>query len=97
MLDTDATNEGQGQPTDDAAQDKGKEQGEVIEEAEIVEPQVGTLDDLLGAVRGNVEVQDNKDEDYDKDEEEGKEEDEDDPDIDEEEYMKWINKEGKVS
>ena len=97
MLDTDATNEGQGQPTDDAAQDKGKEQGKVIEEAEIVEPQVGTLDDPLGAVGGNVEVQDNKDEEYNKDEEEGKEEDEDDPDIDEEEYMKRINKQGKVS
>ena len=97
MLHTDDTNEGEGQPTDDAAQDKGKEQGEVIGQAEIVEEQAGTSGDLLGAVRVNVEVQNEEEEEDDKDEEEDEEEDEDDPDVDKEEYLKQIKRQGKVS
>ena len=57
----------------------------------------GTAGDPLGAVGGNVEVQDEEEEEDDEDEDEEDEEDEDDPDVDEEEYMKQINKQGKVS
>ena len=92
LLDTGAGRKGQEKSTDDATQDKVKEEGQVIGQAEIVEDQAGTSGDLLGAVRGNVVVQ-NEEED-DKDEEE---EDEDDPDIDMEEYLRQINKQGKVS
>ena len=97
MLDTGATNEGQAQPTDNATQDKVKEQGEVIGQAEIVEAQAGISGDPLGAVGANVEVQNKEEEEDDKDEEEDEEEDQDDPDVDEEEYLRQINKQGKVS
>ena len=97
LLDTGAANEGQEQPTDDATQDKVKEQGEVIGQAEILEAQAGTFDDPLGAVRGNVEVQDEEEEEDDKDEEEEEEEDQDDPDVNKEEYLRQINRQGKVS
>ena len=70
LLDTDATNEGEGQPTDDVAQDEGEEQGKVIGEAEIVEAQTGTSGNQLGVVGGNVEVEDDQEEECDKDEEE---------------------------
>ena len=96
MLDTGAGNECQEQPTDDATQDKVEEEGQVIGQAEILEDQAGTSGDLLGVVRGNVEVQDKEEEEEDKDEEE-EEEDEDDPDVDEEEYLRQINRQGKVS
>ena len=97
LLDTKATNEGDEQPTDKAAQDKGKEEGQVIGEAEVVEDAAGTSGDPLGAVGGNIEVQDKEEEEDDDNEEEDEEEDEDDPDVDEEEYMKQINKQRKVS
>ena len=96
MLDTGAANEGQEQPTDDATQDKVKEQGEVIGQAEIVEAQAGMSGDPLGAVGVNVVVQ-NEEEDEDDEDEEDDEEDQDDPDVDEEEYLRQINKQGKVS
>ena len=95
MLDTTATNEGDEEPTDEAIEDKGEEEGQVIGEAEVVEDVAGTSSDLLGAVGGNVEVQNEEEDDEDEDEED--KEDEDDPDVDEEEYMKQINKQGKVS
>ena len=97
MLDTGAANEGQEQPTDDATQDKVEEQGEVIGQAEIVEAEPGTSGDLLGAVGGNVVVQNEEEGEDDEDEEEDEEEDQDDPDVDEEEYLRQINKQGKVS
>ena len=84
LLDTTATNKGDEEPTD-----KGEEEGQVIGEAEVVEDVAGISGDPLGVVRGNVEVEN--------EEEEEDEEDEDDPDVDEEEYMKQINKQGKVS
>ena len=96
MLATGAANKGQEQPTDDATQDKVKEQGEVIGQAEIVEAQAGTSTDLLGVVRGNVVVQNEEEDDDDEDEEEDEEEDRDDPDVDKEEYLRQINKQGKV-
>ena len=95
LLDTTATNEGDEEPTDEATEDKGEEEGQVIGEAEVVEDVAGTSGDPLGAVGGNVEVQNKEEDDEDEDEED--EEDEDDPDVDEEEYMKQINKQGKVS
>ena len=52
-----------------------------------MEDQAGTSGDPLGAVGGNVVVQN----------EEEEEEDEDDPDVDKEEYLRQINKQGKVS
>ena len=97
MLDTGADSKGQEKPTDDATQDKVKEEGQVIGQAEIVEDQAGTSSDPLGAVRGNVVVQNEKEEEDDKGEEEEEEEDEDDPDVDKEEYLRQINKRGKVS
>ena len=97
MLATGAANEGQEQPTDDATQDKVEEQGEVIGQAEIVEAQAGTSGDPLGAVGDNVVVQNEEEEEDDKDEEEDEEEDQDDPDVDKEEYLRQINKQGKVS
>ena len=97
MLDNGAANEGQEQPTDNATQDKVKEQGEVIGQAEIVEAEAGTSSDPLGAVGGNVVVQKEEEDEDDKDEEEDEEEDEDDPDVDKEEYLRQINKQGKVS
>ena len=97
MLDTGAANEGQEQPTDDATQDKVKEQGEVIGEAEIVEAEPGMSGDPLGVVRGNVVVQNEEEGEDDEDEEEDEEEDQDDPDVDEEEYLRQINRQGKVS
>ena len=97
MLDTTATNEGDEEPTDEATEDKGEEEGQVIGEAEVVEDVAGTSGDPLGAVGGNVEVQNKEEEEDDKDEDEEDEEDEDDPDVDEEEYMKLINKQRKVS
>ena len=97
LLDTRATNEGDEEPTDEATEDKGKEEGQVIGEAEVVEDVAGTFGDPLGVVGGNVEVQNEEEEDEDEDEDEEDEEDEDDPDVDEEEYMKQINKQGKVS
>ena len=57
MLDTGAANKGQKQPTDNATQDKVKEQGEVIGEAEIVGAEPGTSSDPLGVVGGNVVVE----------------------------------------
>ena len=89
--------QGQEQPTDDATQDKVKEQGEVIGQAEIVEAEPGTSGDPLGAVRGNVVVQNKEEGKDDEDEEEDEEEDQDDPDVDDEEYLRQINKQGKVS
>ena len=53
--------------------------------------------DLLGAVGGNVVVQNEEEGEDDEDEEEDEEEDQDDPDVDEEEYLRQINKQGKVS
>ena len=97
MLDTGAANEGQEQPTDNATQDKVKEQGEVIGQAEIVEAEPGMSGDPLGAVGGNVVVQNKEEGEDDEDEEEDEEEDQDDPDVDEEEYLRQINKQGKVS
>ena len=97
LLDTTATNEGDKEPTDQATEDKGEEEGQVIGEAEVVEDVAGTSGDPLGAVGGNVEVQNEEEEEDDEDEDEEDEEDEDDPDVDEEEYMKQINKQGKVS
>ena len=97
MLDTGAANEGQEQPTDDATQDKVKEQGEVIGQAEIVEAEPGKSGDPLGVVRGNVVVQNEEEGEDDEDEEEDEEEDQDDPDVDEEEYLRQINKQRKVS
>ena len=98
MLDTDADNNSQEQPTDDATQDKVKEQGEVIGQAEIVEAEAGTSSDPLGVVRSNVVVQNEEEEEEDEDEEEeDEEEDQDDPDVEEEEYLRQINKQGKVS
>ena len=97
MLDTDAANEGQEQPTDDATQDKVKEQGEVIGQAEIVEAEAGTSGDPLGVVRGNVVVQNEEEEEDDEDKEEDEEEDQDDSDVDEEEYLRQINKQGCVN
>ena len=96
LLDTTATNEGDEEPTDEATEDKGEEEGQVIGEAEIVEDVAGTSGDPLGAVGGNVEVQNEEEEEDDEDEDEEDEEDEDDPYVDEE-YMKLINKQGKVS
>ena len=52
-----------------------------------MDDQPGTSSDPLGAVGGNVVVQNEE-------EEEGEE---DDPDVDEEEYLRQINKQGKVS
>ena len=97
MLDTGAANEGQEQPTDNATQDKVEEQGEVIGQAEIVETEPGMSSDPLGAVGGNVVVQNEEEGKDDEDEEEDEEEDQDDPDVDEEEYLRQINKQGKVS
>ena len=97
LLDTTATNEGDEEPTDEATEDKGEEEGQVIGEAEVVEDVAGTFSDPLGAVGGNVEVQNEEEEEDDEDEDEEDEEDEDDPDVDEEEYMNLINKQGKVS
>ena len=97
MLDTGAANEGQEQPTDDAIQDKDEQEGQVIGQAEIVEPEAGTSGDPLGAVGKNVEVENEEGEKDDEDEEEEEEEDQDDPDVDEEEYLRQINREGKVS
>ena len=97
LLDTTATNKGDEEPTDEATEDKGEEEGQVIGEAEVVEDVAGTSDDPLGAVGGNVEVQNEEEEEDDEDEDEEDEEDEDDPDVDEEEYMNLINKQGKVS
>ena len=86
LLDTTATNEGDEEATDEATEDKGEEEVQVIGEA-VVEDVAGTASDPLGAVGGNVEVQDKEeeedDEDEDEDEDEEDEEDEDDPDVDE--------------
>ena len=87
LLDTGAGSEGQEKPTDDATQDIVEEEGQVIGQAEIVEDQAGTSGDPLGAVGGNVVVQN----------EEEEEEDEDDPDVDKKEYLRQINKQGEVS
>ena len=97
MLDTGAGSKAYEQPTDNATQDKVEEEGQVIGQAEIVEDQPGTSSDLLGVVRGNVEVQNKEEEEDDKDEEGEEEEDKDDPDVDEEEYLRQINRQGKVS
>ena len=97
MLDTGAGSEGQEKPTDDATQDKVKEEGQVIGQAEIVDDQPGTSGDPLGVVRGNVVLQNEEEEEDAKDEEEEEEEEDDDPDTDEEEYLRQINKQGKVS
>ena len=97
MLDTGAANEGQEQPTDDATQDKLEEQGEVIGEAEIAEAEPGTSSDPLGAVGGNVVVENKEEGEDDEDEEEDEEEDQDDPDVDEEEYLRQMNRQRKVS
>ena len=91
LLDTTATNEGDEEPTDEATEDKGKEEGQVIGEAEVVEDVAGTSGDPLGVVGGNVEVENEEEEEDDEDEDKEDEEDEDDPDVDEEEYMKQIN------
>ena len=96
LLDTTATNEGDEEGTDEATEDKGEEDVQVIGEA-VVEDVAGTAGDPLRVVGGNVEVQDEEEEEDDEDEDEEDEEDEDDPDVDEEEYMKQINKQGKVS
>ena len=53
--------------------------------------------DLLGVDGGNVVVQNEEEGEDDEDEEEDEEEDQDDPDVDEEEYLRQINRQGKVS
>ena len=67
MLDTGAANEGQEQPTDDATQDKDEQEGQVIGQAEIVEPEAGMSSDPLGVVRENVEVENKEEEEEDED------------------------------
>ena len=60
----------------------------------------GTSSDPLGAVGGNVVVQneeEEEEEDEDEEEEEEEEDDDADVDVDEEEYLRQINKQGKVS
>ena len=53
--------------------------------------------DPLGVVGGNVVVQNEKEGKDDEDEEEDEGEDQDYPDVDKEEYLRQINKQGKVS